>query len=137
MVDRADDGSFVYDSLVLIDFDNSAWGYRAWDIVYFFCKWPKFPTLAEIEDFASVYLQEFNDHGNTVVTVDKFVLEIRHHEPYALIQNMLFYETFEIDGKVIGIADSNVKEYCDLMINYFERPGNWILLTNYLGNNLK
>jgi hypothetical protein len=119
MMNRNEDGSWDYDSLILIDFDLAAWGYRAWDIVYYFGKWTESPTLEEIEDFAQAYLEEFDNHGNQPITVDEFVKEIRLHQPFSLLQNMLFYDVI-LEGYM---QPSHLTEYCDLMINYYNRPG--------------
>jgi len=59
MVDKDSKGNYLWDTFYLIDFDNAAWGYRAWDIDYYFSKWPNWPDTETMEDFVDAYLAEF------------------------------------------------------------------------------
>ena len=36
---RSGNGS-LYDRFIFVDFDNAAFGFRAWDILYYLTKWP-------------------------------------------------------------------------------------------------
>lgn len=118
MVDDASDGSLNIDTLMLIDYDNAAWGYRAWDINYYFSKWFAWPTEAVMEDFIDAYLLELNKNEN-VMTPAEVMTEIRNHQPYVLMEQMLFYY-LAIDGYM---SPAHKNAYCDVMQNHFKRQG--------------
>jgi len=60
MIDRDENGAMVPETLVLFDFDNAGWGHRAWDIDYYFSKWPKWPSQETMFEFAEIYTTEYN-----------------------------------------------------------------------------
>lgn len=118
MIDNDENDNLRPDTMMLIDFDNAAWGYRAWDIDYYFSKWPVWPTTAVMEDFVEAYLEEFNQNGVNL-TKDELMLELRYHQPYVLLEQMLFYYVF-LDGYK---SPAHLNAYCDVMLNYFQRSG--------------
>jgi len=119
MVNRDENGGFLPDTLLLIDFDNSGWGYRAWDIDYYFSKWPTWPNKTTMEDFAATYMAEMKTHSETTLTVSQLVTEMRLHQPYLLLEQMMFYYSF-LNGYQ---SPAHLAAYCDVMLNYFDRPG--------------
>ena len=118
MLDDGNDGNMNIDTLKLIDYDNAAWGYRAWDINYYLSKWPEWPTTAVMEDFVETYLQELNKNEK-VMTKDEVMKELRYHQPYVLLEQMLFYNVY-LNGYT---SPAHVNAYCDVMKNYFMREG--------------
>ena len=62
MVGEYPDGTPIPDSVQIIDFDNSEYGFMAWDFEYLFTYWPYLgPTDDEIEDMVTAYLSVWND----------------------------------------------------------------------------
>ena len=45
---RNEDGDFDPESLIIIDWDNAAYGYRAFDILYHWHKWLVYPNQSKI-----------------------------------------------------------------------------------------
>ena len=119
MTDKTAEGERLPDTLMLIDFDNSGWGYRAWDIDYYFSKWDDWPSQAVMEDFAQVYVDEFNTDSANSLTVDELILELRLHQPYLLLEQMMFYYSF-LEGYQ---SPAHYRAYCDVIQNYFNRSG--------------
>ena len=74
----------------MIDFDNAAWGYRAFDIVYHFVHYTFYPKPAKQEDFLLYYIAEFNRLSDEKVTMGELLREIKDHEPYVLLEQENF-----------------------------------------------
>ncbi len=119
MTDKTADGDRLPETLMLIDFDNSGWGYRAWDIDYYFSKWNDWPSQAVMEDFAQVYVAEFNSDSSNSLTVEELIRELRLHQPYLLLEQMMFYYSF-LGGYQ---SPAHYRAYCDVIQNYFNRSG--------------
>ena len=126
MINDDADGNPLPDTLLLIDFDIAAWGYRAWDIGYYFAHWRAWPNITVMEDFVDAYVAEYNVEGEDLFT-GKIMLEIRQHQPYILLEQMLFYYSF-LDGYQ---SPAHLDAYCDIMLNYYERPGLDIVFMSY------
>ena len=119
MINRDDNGDFLPDTLQFIDFDNAGWGYRAWDIDYYFSYWPTWPNKTTMEDFAAAYIAEMDSRSETTLTVSQLVTEMRLHQPYLLLEQMLVYY-FYFNGYQ---SPALLAAYCDVMLNYYHRPG--------------
>jgi len=128
MTDKTAEGERLPDTLMLIDFDNSGWGYRAWDIDYYFSKWDDWPSQAVMEDFAQVYVNEFNTDSANSLTVDELILELRLHQPYLLLEQMMFYYSF-LEGYQ---SPAHYRAYCDVIQNYFNRSVTCKAFTEHL-----
>ena len=74
----------------MIDFDNAAWGYRAFDIVYHFVHYTFYPKPAKQEDFLLYYIAEYNRLSDEKVTMGELLREIKDHEPYVLLEQENF-----------------------------------------------
>ena len=46
-----DGNSSLYDRFIFIDFDNAAFGYRAWDILYYLTKFPEVRRKSFVRNF--------------------------------------------------------------------------------------
>ena len=72
-----------------------------------------------MEDFAGAYIAEMNNHSETTLTVSQLVTEMRLHQPYLLLEQMLLYYSF-LNGYQ---SPAFLTAYCDVMLNYYNRPG--------------
>ena len=53
------------------------------------------------------------------MTASDVVLMMRYHQPYLLLEQMMFYFNF-LDGYQ---APEHLEAYCDVMQNYYNRSG--------------
>jgi len=116
MADFNENEEILADTLQLIDFDNAAWGYRAFDIVYHFVHYTFYPVDAKQEDFLIHYIAEYNRLSEEKVTLNELLREIKDHEPYVLLEQIIFYRTMNLNHWPA------VKQYCETMTQYYKRP---------------
>lgn len=87
------------ESLILIDFDNTRYGYRAFDFVYHFGYHSVFvetstngmetyyPDNAIIDEFLTIYSESYTGKKADVATLWE---EVRVHTPYTLLEQIVF-----------------------------------------------
>ena len=87
------------ESLILIDFDNTRYGYRAFDFVYHFNYHSigvetasngvetYYPNSTMIDEFLAIYSESYTGPSVSVATLWE---EIRVHTPYVLLEQIVF-----------------------------------------------
>ena len=77
-----------YSAVILIDYDNSGYGYRAWDLLYFMSNW----NYDFSRDDVIAYLDAYIDAQtySSYLTIDILLDEFKHHEPYFWLERLLF-----------------------------------------------
>ena len=98
-----DEDDTTGDSLILIDFDNTRYGYRAFDFVYHFGyqslstetdEWVPngdttyYPNQTVIDDFLTIYSANYN--GPLDASIETLQAEVRAHSPYVLLEQIAF-----------------------------------------------
>jgi len=98
-----DEDDTTGDSLILIDFDNTRYGYRAFDFVYHFGyqsvstetdMWiPNgdtyyYPNQTVIDEFLSIYSASYD--GPLDTSLETLSAEVRAHTPYVLLEQIVF-----------------------------------------------
>ena len=93
------------ETFTLIDFDNSEYGYRAWDFAYYFVHWHQWPTVEQqrqliyffiksyafFRDLFDSYVTQWNASNDSQLTVENLFQEMAEIAPYTLMQQMLFH----------------------------------------------
>ena len=78
----------IFSAVILIDFDNSGYGYRAWDLLYFMSNWnydfSRDDVLAYLYEYINV--QTYSNDLKIEILLDEF----KHHEPYFWLERILF-----------------------------------------------
>jgi len=110
-----DGNSSLNDRFIFIDFDNAAFGYRAWDILYYLTKFPEFPSDDQLELFLTEYLMAYNKGSETKYTLDEILNEIDCHIPFHLLQTILFYSSFGLQASesIVTKLDDTVQAFLD------------------------
>lgn len=104
-----DEDDSTGDSLILIDFDNTRYGYRVFDLIYFLNYQAVsldpsaigeeygsqfYPSDETIMDFVTIYTESFNANYNKTTsegtTVEKMMEEVYAHTPYNLLEQIMF-----------------------------------------------
>ena len=77
-----------YSAVILIDYDNSGYGYRAWDLLYFMSNW----NYDFSRDDVIAYLYAYIDAQtySSYLTIEILLDEFKHHEPYFWLERLLF-----------------------------------------------
>ena len=88
---------------MLIDFDISAWGYRAFDICLFFSNMPEWPSANEIDGFLDAYLFVYNENSPIESSKEMLMTEIKFHTPFVLMGQMLWDQSLWISLKTTQI----------------------------------
>ena len=75
--------------MILIDFDNSGYGYRAWDLLYFMSNWNYNFSRDDVSAYLYEYVnvQTYSDDRKIQILLDEF----KHHEPYFWLERILFF----------------------------------------------
>lgn len=90
-------------TLKIIDFDLSSWGYRAYDLCYFFVHMPKWPSWTSIDLFLDAYLDIYNSLADIESGKDMLIQEIQYHMPFVLLGKMLLDESINQSVKASHI----------------------------------
>ena len=99
----------LFSALILIDFDNSGYGYRAWDLLYFLSDWNFYFSNDDVLDYLHAYIdaQTYSDDLSIDILLDEF----KHHEPYFWLERILFLMVsrgYELDRSSDHLVDQFV-----------------------------
>ena len=74
--------------MILIDYDNSGYGYRAWDLLYFMSNWNYDFSRDDVVTYLYAYIdaQTYSPYLTIEILLDEF----KHHEPYFWLERLLF-----------------------------------------------
>jgi len=104
-------GDFNSSSVEFIEFDQSSYGFRAFDIVYHFDKWPIYPTTAQKAEFVQAYAASYYGDDINDSKIEIILKEIEVHESYVLLEQMLFSKATGGDIRANSIqAYTNAKQ---------------------------
>ena len=133
MMIRKDDP--VGDSYTLIDFDNAAYGYRAWDFAYYFGYMSLFlpnggyPHGQDVDDFLNEYLLHYTGPDADSLTLSKLKEELNVHLPYVLLEQFMFQDAMICYSHLPNINEplmrqaSYICKYMDLQKQFdFPKP---------------
>lgn len=115
----------VGDSYTLIDFDNAAYGYRAWDFAYYFGYMSLFlpnggyPHGQDVDDFFNEYLLHYTGPDAESLTLSKLKEELDIHLPYVLLEQFIFQDAMA--GSTLMRQASYICKYMDLQ-KQFDYP---------------
>ena len=104
-----DENDTTGESLILIDFDNTRYGYRVFDLIYFLNYQAVsldpsaigndygsrfYPSDETIKDFVTIYTESYNASYNKTTsegtTVEEMMDELYAHTPYNLLEQIMF-----------------------------------------------
>jgi len=83
------------ETLILVDYDNVAYGYRIFDLLYFTANMNYNWTDGDVEEMLEEYRTKQTYDEN--LTLDKLQNEWMHHSPYFWLERMTFLVTFGFD----------------------------------------
>lgn len=112
------EGDFDPDSLILIDFDQAGYGFRAFDLLYNIFNWNHIPSVEDEIAFIDAYVNEYNSINNSTLTSETMLDEFRAHKPYMMLARKAFLLSFgafgvdkEIDDHIYYLRE----KYIDIM----------------------
>jgi len=94
----AEPGTSMEERLMLIDFDNSEFGTRAWDLAYYAFRFYEKFNNDIYEDFLNAYLREYNRIGIRQFSYKELEQEMTCMWPYLLMEQAVFYKTIGVDA---------------------------------------
>lgn len=105
----------IEDRMIFIDYDNAAFGFRAFDLAYHFGHWVKWPTEEELLSFLTAYVNSFNsmESNNYVLTVEQLQDELNCHLPYVLFEQAMLYNYVGVDNTYLEDLQPYLQGYAD------------------------
>jgi len=100
---RNTEGVLNPDEVILVDFDQTHYGFRMWDILYFLTNWDV-PSDEEFEKIIQTYInyQTYNE----TLAMSTMLEEKDHMLPYVMLERLTFI-------MATGIGDTIIEEFGD------------------------
>ena len=80
-------GDFDPESVIFVDFDLTAYGFRTWDVLYHMTKWPAPPTHQQTDDFVRAYCDALTANSISYEEMHRMLDVFR---PYTLLEQWMF-----------------------------------------------
>jgi len=103
----------IIESVLFVDFDLTAYGFRTWDILYQMTKWPATPTETQIDRFVVTYTENLTRNK---INADELKEMLDFFRPYVLLEQWFFVHAYAHPQN-----DVNFREQYEEAIQKFNR----------------